>query len=166
MAAARTNSLHEKLSPELRKQVEADLVEQPPGRETYEKVWEYYELGELGISKTALGRYGGYLRALVRNQWISEVSDCMVGEDVSPKLAGMIRSKLFEALTVGDTKIGDLMKAAISVKTLTDADARTSMMRERLSKQVQEEARKNGDGRIDASRVADLIDQVMRGEAI
>jgi predicted amino acid-binding ACT domain protein len=130
VAYSRTNSLHEKLSPEVRKQVEADLIEQPPGRETYAKVWEYYSLGELGISKTALGRYGGFLRAMARNEWIGEVADHIVGDDISGKIAGVIRARLFEAVTVKETKIGDLMKAAISVKTLTDADSKQASLDE------------------------------------
>jgi hypothetical protein len=163
---SRTNSLHEKLEPELRKQVERDLVEQPPGRETYEKVWEYYELGELGISKTAIGRYGGYLRALARNTWISEVADSVVGQDLSPNLAGIIRSRLFETLTCQDTKIGDLMKAAIATKTLTDADARMATLKKQLTEGVQAEARRHGGTQVDAAVVADLIDKVMRGESV
>lgn len=122
MANARTTSLHERLSTELRRAVERDLIEQPPGRETYQKVWEYHGLAEKGVAYRCLARYGGYLRALHRNQWIREFGNTLVGEDVEPRIAGMIKSRLLETLTTAeDPTAGELFKASLALKSLKDA---------------------------------------------
>ena len=142
MANARTTSLHEKLDPAVRAQVEADLVQQPPGRETYQKVWEHYSLGVAGISVKAVERYGGYLRALHRNQWIRELGDELVGEDLKGKVENVIRSRLYESLVSGEqAKFGDLMKAAITEKALREGvikseewDAKRAKMEAELEK--------------------------------
>ena len=120
MGNSRTNSLHERLSAETRRAVERDLVEQPPGRETYAKVHEYHGLADKGISVKAVERYGGYLRAMARNQWIAELADSVVGRDLGPDITGVIRSRLMEALVTGETTIALLMKAAITEKSLTE----------------------------------------------
>jgi len=141
MGNARTNSLHELLDVELRAKVERDLVEQPPGRATYRQVWEHHELGEQGISLRAVERYGGYLRTLKRNQWISEVADSMVGQDLAPNIAGLMRSRLFEALTCEETKLGDLLKAALSAKAITEAEIKLRDLEERDRKMSEALAR-------------------------
>jgi len=124
MGNARTNSLHERLDAQTRRAVERDLVEQPPGRETYAKVHEYHRLGEKEISIKAVERYGGYLRAMARNQWIAELADSVVGRDLGPDITGVIRSRLMEALVTGETTIASLMKAAITEKSLTERTIR------------------------------------------
>jgi len=164
-----TNTLHEKLSVELRRKVERDLVEQPPGRETYAKVYDFYGLAEDGVSIKALERYGGYLRLLARNRWIGELADAVGGKDLAPDIAGLIRTRLFEALVVGETQIGDLMKAAITMKSVDEAGIKREEweIRRKVARQaVEREAGKAADGKLDATTVADLIDKVMRGEEV
>jgi len=114
MGNARTTSLHECLPVALRRQVERDLVEQPPGRESYRKVYEHYDLGQYGVSIKALERYGGYLRAMARNRWIGQIADAITGRDLSDDVAGLVRARLFEALTIGETSMSDLLKAAMA----------------------------------------------------
>ena len=122
MSNARTNQLHDKLPVELRQAVERDLVEQPPGRATYEEVYSYYALVAHGVSLKAVQRYGGYLRTLARNQRIREFGDVLLGEDLSPRVQSVIRSRLFEALTTGEELgLGDLLKASIAEKTLRES---------------------------------------------
>lgn len=122
MANARTNQLHDKLPVELRQAVERDLVEQPPGRATYDEVYKYHDLAAHGVSLKAVQRYGGYLRTIKRNQWIRDFGDVLVGEDLSERNEGLVRSRLFEVLTSGEEfKIGDLWKAAMAEKTLRDS---------------------------------------------
>lgn len=127
MVKARTNSLHERLPVEIRGQVESDLVDQPPGRETYEKVYEHYQLDVHGISFSALARYGGYLRTLKRNEWIRQVgNDLMAEMDLKPSIEGAIRARLYETLHSADqTSLGDLLKAALTEKSLREATIRT-----------------------------------------
>jgi hypothetical protein len=126
MANARTNSLHERLPVEIREQVMNDLVDQPPGRETYEKVYEHYQLDVHGISFSSLCRWGGYLRTLKRNEWIRGLGDELVGEEnLGAKNEGLIRQRLFEVLTTGETKLGDLLKAAMTEKSLREAVIKT-----------------------------------------
>lgn len=122
MSNARTTSLHRKLPVELRERIERDLIEQPPGRSTYEEVWKFYALDTLDISIKAVERYGGYLRALHRNQWIREFGDVLVGEDLSPKIEGLIRTRLYEQL-VSDEQAspGSLLKLAVAEKSLREA---------------------------------------------
>lgn len=125
MGNARTNSLHEKLTPEKRREIERDLIEQPPGRETYAKCWLYHGLDELGVGLKSLERYGGYLRMLARNQWIAQVADAAIGREVGPELAGLIRSRLFSALVTGDVDVGDLRRAAAAQRDLVGAQIAT-----------------------------------------
>ena len=121
MGNARTTSLHEKLPVDLRLQVERDLVEQPPGRETYAKVHEYHELDNYQISVKAVERYGGYLRELNLNQYIRDFGDATLdGIDLKPRVEGAIRSRLYEALRTQNPKFSDLMKAAITEKSLRE----------------------------------------------
>jgi len=129
VANARTNSLHEKLDPELRKQVERDLVEQPPGRETYAKVHEHYRLADRAISVKALERYGGYLRAMARNRWIGELADALENRGRSEDITSTIRSRLLEELVTGDTTIASLLKAAMTEKALTDGQIKAEEWR-------------------------------------
>lgn len=166
MAGGGTNSLHKLLDPELRRQVERDLVEQPPGRETYEKVYEYYSLGDAGISFTAMARYGGYLRTLARNRWIGEVADAITGDDLGDNISGLIRSRLFEVLATGDCKIGDLLKASIAEKTLSERTMKVSEWEARRAEAIKamEEKAQAGGGTLTVREAAELVDQYMRGE--
>jgi hypothetical protein len=127
LANSRTTSLHERLPVELRKQVECDLVEQPPGRSTYAEVYEHYQLDVHGVSLKALERYGGYLRSLKRNEWIRQVGNELLADtDLRPNIEGMIRARMYEALASADeTRLGDLLKAALTEKSLRESVIRT-----------------------------------------
>ena len=138
MPNARTTSLHEKLPVETRRALERDLIEQPPGRESYAKIYEHYKLADIGISIKAVERYGGYLRALQRNQWIREFGDTLIGEDLKPRIESLIRSRLYEALTTQDAKIGDLMKASITEKALREGVIKTEEWEARKKRQEAE----------------------------
>lgn len=161
MGNARTNSLHEKLTPEKRREVERDLIEQPPGRETYAKVFEYHGLADHGVGLKALERYGGYLRTLARNQWIAEVADSVVGQDVGGELAGLIRARLFSALVTGETKMGDLLKAAIAQKTLTDSEVRLAELEQKRRQVEAAVKRAERDGGEDPQRAMhDMVEDI------
>lgn len=164
---SRPNKLHELLDVETRRAIERDLVEQPPGRETYEKVWEHYGLADKGISIKTVERYGGMLRTMARNRWIGQLADMTVGRDLAPEIAGLIRSRLFEALACGETAIGDLLKAALAEKSLSESQIKVADWEEKRQQAKKAIAAEAGpDGRVDAATVADMIDRVMRGEDV
>ena len=118
--ASRTNSLHDKLEPDLRKQIERDLVERPPGRAAYVEVYEHYGLQEKGISFTAMARYGAYLRKLAEDQWIRQLADATVNVDgLDDDIRGTLRVRMFEALHSEDLKIGELLKLAMAENAVT-----------------------------------------------
>lgn len=121
MANERTTSLHERLSPELRRAVERDLVEQPPGRATYQEVYEFHKLAGHGVNIKAVERYGKYLRSMHRAAWIREMGDVIVGEGASPRIEALIRTRLTDALMDDDVSVGELFKAALTEKSLRDA---------------------------------------------
>jgi len=121
MGYSRTTSLHSKLPVDVRSAVERDLVEQPPGRETYANVFEHYQLADYGVSIKALERQGGYLRKLARDRKIGRLADSIVGRDLGADIAGQIRARLYEVITSEDPSLGDLLKASITEANVTKA---------------------------------------------
>lgn len=162
MSNARTTSLHERLSTEERKAVERDLIEQPPGRETYAKVFEYHGLADKGVSIKAVERYGGYLRALARNQWIRDFGDAVLGEDLSPRIQGLIRTRMFEALTTGDTKLGDLLKAALAEKSLRETTIKQEEWEAKKSAAAKALAASETGGATDPAQALDRLREDIR----
>lgn len=161
MSNSRTNSLHERLPVELRRQVEEALIEQPPGLETYAKVHAHFQLDGHNVSIKALERYGGYLRTLARNQWIRQVGDVLVGENVSPRIAGLIRGRLFELLATEEAKLSDLLKAALTYKSLGDAVIKSEEWEAKKRAAEQALAKAEADGKHDpAKAMADLADKI------
>jgi hypothetical protein len=57
-----TNQIKAKLPVAFRERIERDLADQPPGRDTYEKVFRHYQLDTYGISIKSIQRYGKQLR--------------------------------------------------------------------------------------------------------
>lgn len=162
MANSRTNSLHERLPVEIRRQVEEDLVEQPPGRATYAQVFEHYQLDVYGVSLKALERYGGYLRTLARNAWIREFGDVLVGEDLSPKIEGLIRSRLYEAVVSGDADIDDLRRAAMAEKHLRQTRIMTEMWAAKQEEAAAAIAKAETEGREDPAKALANLNEKIR----
>ncbi len=117
-----TNNLHRLIDHGTRSLIERDLVEQPPGRETYDKVYAAYpELAEKGISIKTIERHGMYLRKLARDRKIGRLADSIVGRELGDDIRGQIRARLYEAIVNDEASIGDLLKASITEANVTKA---------------------------------------------
>jgi len=162
--------MHRKLGDALLTQIESDLVERPEGRVTYKEIFDHYGLKARGISWAAFGRYAQYVCAMHRVRTIRYFADRITGiEGLDDKNIGLIKARLFETLMDPEAKPGDILNITIADNTA----ARTMKLRAELEARkrelkigIDQLAAKEGTRTVDADKVADMIDRVMRGEDI
>lgn len=159
MAKSRTNSLHERLPIELRAEVDRDLVEQPPGRETYEKVYAHYGLAEHGVGIKSLERWGAYLRKLAIDRKIGRLADAIVGRDLGPDIRGVIRARVYEAVVNGDATMSELLKASMAEANVTKSAIAEDEWQRKVS-EVESELAKAEKAEDPGKALANLSDRI------
>lgn len=167
MSRSRTNNLHKLIDLEIRAEIDRDLVEQPPGRETYDKVYAAYPvLAETGVSFQTLKRWGKYLRGMAADQRIARISDAIVGRELGPEIVGQIRARLFALLSSGEASIEDLANASLTEARTTRTEIwhqERDAKRNAAIAELEKAAEKSKDGKLDPADAFAIVDRHMRG---